>query len=90
MSADFDVVSGNDEQQDAIALINAELAKMKAKVEEEATKGVTIADVAAAAFTALETCVAILGGPGKPNGMKVIEDFEQRARSFSEAFEEDE
>lgn len=65
----------------------AQLAAAQAEVEAEAQKPVTLADLAAAAFTALETVVTILGGPESTNGKQVIDEFESRAAAFAESLE---
>lgn len=72
------------EQLEALA---NEVREAKAKAEAAADEPLTIADVAAAAITALETLVAIL--PPK-EAQRVIEDYEDRALAFKAAFIENE
>lgn len=62
----------------------AQVEAAQAEVAEAAEHEVTIADVAAAAFVALETIVAILG---EEKGQQVIDQFEARAAAFAESME---
>lgn len=55
------------------------IAAVAAKQEAAENDAVTIGDIAAAAFVALETIVSVLGGNDSPNGRKVIQEFEDRA-----------
>lgn len=61
------------------------VAAKQAEVEQAADTPVTIADVAAAAFVALESVVALLPDHLKQN---VIDQFEQRAAVFAASMAE--
>lgn len=60
-----------------------QLAAAKAEAEAEANEPLTIADVAAAAMTALSTLVAILP---PDEAQSVIDEYETRATEFKTAF----
>lgn len=86
MSADYDVVSGDDQQAVASSTVDplAYIAKQIEEAKKQEDEPVKITDIFAAAITALETCVAILGGPRTENGKAVIEAYEERARTYAE------
>lgn len=65
------------------ALLN-EVTAAQAAVEKAAATPVTIADVAAAAFVALETIVNLLSDE---NAAKVIAEYEQRSAAFAASME---
>lgn len=78
-------VIGKQFQPSSMDELVAAVEEAKAQAEADADTPVTIGDVAAAAFTALETLVAILGGPTSAKGAQVIAAFEDRAAAYTEA-----
>lgn len=70
-----------------IAGLAEAVAKAKAEAEAKADEPVTIADVAAAAFVALETLVALM--PTDEAKQRVINEFEQRAAHYAAGMEEE-
>lgn len=63
------------------------IAEAQAANEQAADQAVTIADVAAAAFVALETVVALM--PNDELKQRVIAEFESRAAVFAVSMEEE-
>lgn len=89
-SAEFDVVSGPNQQvPESMEVLVQRVIDAQSEAEsaeaEAAAQTVTIADVAAAAFVALETIVAILG---TDRGAHVIEEFEKRAALYAAGMED--
>ena len=70
---------------DPLSQLAAQVAAARDEQQTKADTPVTIADVAAAAFVALETLVALLPDSGKP---KVIAAFEERAAQYAASMEE--
>jgi len=75
----------NGASMDPLEALRQQVAEQRAKVEEAEHEEVTIADVAAAAFTALETIVAMLP---PEQAQQVIGEFEDRSAKFREGFED--
>ena len=71
---------------DPLSELAAQVAAAHAANDQKADTPVTIADVAAAAFVALETLVALLPDSEKP---KVIAAFEERAAMYATSMEEE-